>query len=74
MRSFWCESEKSRIHSIVVKSWAEFHKTASNVRDVVFKKHEFFVCFQSKLEGNEMQALEANKHLLNTHFSLSGRK
>lgn len=38
---------------------------------MVFKEHESFICFQSKLEGNKMQILEANKNLVNTHTLVS---
>lgn len=38
---------------------------------MVFKEHESFICFQSKLEGNEMQKLEADKDLVNTHTLVS---
>ena len=63
--------DESRLHSIVVESCAGFHKRARNLRDMVFKEHESFICFQSKLEGNKMQILEANKNLVNTHTLVS---
>lgn len=63
--------DESRLHSIVVESCAGFHKRARNLRDMVFKEQESFICFQSKLEGNKMQILEANKHLVNTHTLVS---
>ena len=63
--------EESRLHSIVIETCAGFHKRARDLRDMVFKEHESFICFQSKSEGNEMQILEANKHLVNTHTLVS---